>query len=202
MALPWEDDHLPAIIQAWYPGEEGGTAVGEVLFGDVNPSGRLPLTFYRGTEGLPAFTNYSMENRTYRYYTGKPLYAFGHGLSYTKFEYSSPSLSSKSVKAGDTITVKFNVSNTGKRDGDEVAQVYFAHVKSSVSQPIKALCAFKRVNVPAGKSAEVSLDIPIERLRYWDDTKHDYTVEAGNYRLMIGPASDKVEQNVEFSVVR
>jgi beta-glucosidase len=202
MAFPWEAEHLPAILQAWYPGEEGGRAVGEVLFGDANPSGRLPVTFYRSTADLPVFTNYSMANRTYRYFTGKPLYAFGHGLSYTRFEYSSPSLSSKRVKSGDTITVTFNVRNTGRRDGDEVAQVYFAHLNSAVPQPIQALCSFKRLHVPAGKTAKVSLDIPVERLRYWDATKEDYTVEVGKYRLMIASASDEIRQNVDFSVVR
>jgi beta-glucosidase len=202
MAIPWEAKHLRAILQAWYPGEEGGRAVGEVLFGDVNPSGRLPVTFYGSTADLPAFTNYSMVNRTYRYFTGKPLYAFGHGLSYTRFAYSSPSLSSKRVKAGDTLTVTFEVRNTGRRDGDEVAQVYFAHLNSAAPQPIKALCSFKRVHVPAGTAAKVTLDIPVERLRYWDTAKGDYTVEAGNYRLMIGSASDEIRRNIDFSVVR
>ena len=92
IALTWEDEHLPAILQAWYPGEEGGRAVAEVLFGDVNPSGHLPITFYRATADLPAFTDYSMTNRTYRYFSGKPLYAFGHGLSYTKFDFSAGKL--------------------------------------------------------------------------------------------------------------
>jgi beta-glucosidase len=202
MAIPWEDEHLPAILQAWYPGEEGGTAVAETLFGDNNPSGRLPITFYRSTGDLPVFTNYSMVNRTYRYFTGKPLYAFGHGLSYTHFDYSSPSLASKRVKPDGTLAVTFTVRNTGRVDGDEVAQVYFAHVNSAVPQPVKALCSFKRVHIPAGKSAKVTLDIPAERLRYWDVTKKDYTVEAGNYRLMIGSASDEIRHNVDFRVVR
>jgi len=202
VAIPWEAEHLPAILQAWYPGEEGGRAVGEVLFGDVNPSGRLPVTFYQSTEDLPAFTNYSMVNRTYRYFTGKPLYAFGHGLSYARFEYSPPSLSSTSVKPGDTITVKFDVHNAGSLDGDEVAQVYFAHLNSSLPQPIKALCSFKRVNVPAGKTTQVSLEIPVERLRYWDTAKADYAVEAGNYRFMIGGASDDIQREINFSVAR
>ncbi len=202
MAIPWEAEHLPAIIQAWYPGEEGGRAVGEVLFGDVSPSGHLPVTFYRSTSDLPAFTNYAMVNRTYRYFTGKPLYAFGHGLSYTKFEYSNPTLASKRVKAADKLTVTFAIRNAGKVDGDEVAQIYFANVNSAVPQPIKALCAFKRVHIAAGKSEQVSVDIPAERLRYWDTAKQAYTVEAGNYRLMIGAASDDIRQNVDFSVVR
>ena len=202
MAMPWENEHLPAILQAWYPGEEGGRAVAEVLFGDYNPSGRLPLTFYQATTDLPAFTNYSMVNRTYRYFTGKPLYAFGHGLSYTKFDYSSPSLSTKKLKADGNITVSFDVKNTGKLDGDEVVQVYFAHLNSAVSQPIKALCAFKRVHVAPGETAKVSLEIPAERLRYWDTTREDYTVEPGNYRLMVGAASDDIRRNIDFSVVR
>ena len=202
MAIPWEAEHLPAILQAWYPGEEGGTAVGEVLFGNYNPAGRLPVTFYRTTADLPEFTNYSMENRTYRYFTGVPLYAFGHGLSYTHFDYSKPLLSSARVHATDTIKVTFTLSNRGQRDGDEVAQVYFRHLNSAVRQPIEALCAFGRVSIPSGKSAKVSLDIPVERLRYWDTTKEDYTVEAGNYELMIGAASDDIRQRIPFSVVR
>ena len=202
VALPWEAEHLPAILQAWYPGEEGGRAVGEVLFGDYNPGGKLPITFYAATTNLPAFTNYSMEDRTYKYYTGKPLYAFGHGLSYTKFDFSSPTLAATSIKAGGTLTVTFNVSNTGKQDGDEVAQVYFAHLNSAVPQAGEALCAFKRVHVAAGMSTKVSLEIPAERLRYWDTTKGDYIVEAGNYRLMIGAASDDIRQKADFSVVR
>ncbi len=202
MAIPWEAEHLPAILQAWYPGEEGGRAVGEVLFGDYNPAGRLPVTFYRTTADLPEFTNYSMANRTYRYFTGVPLYAFGHGLSYTHFDYSKPSLSSARVHAADTIKVTFTLSNRGQRDGDEVAQVYFRHLNSAVPQPVEALCAFGRVSIPSGKSAKVSLDIPVERLRYWDTKKEDYTVEAGNYELMIGAASDDIRQRVPFSVAR
>jgi beta-glucosidase len=202
MAVPWEDEHLAAILQAWYPGEEGGRAVAETLFGDNNPGGRLPVTFYRSTQDLPAFTNYSMADRTYRYFTGKPLYAFGHGLSYTSFEYSKPALSSKRIQADGTLTVTFQIRNTGKRDGDEVAQVYFAHLNSAVAQPIKALCAFKRLHIPAGWTAQVSLDIPAERLRYWDTTKEDYTVEPGNYRLMVGAASDDIRRQLDFKVVR
>jgi beta-glucosidase len=201
MAMPWEAEHLPAILQAWYPGEEGGRAVAEVLFGDYNPAGRLPITFYRSTADLPAFTNYSMADRTYRYFTGKPLYAFGHGLSYTRFDYSKPSLAAKKVKADGTLTVTFKVRNSGKVDGDEVAQVYFAHVASPVPQPIEALCAFQRVHVAAGKSMKVSLDIPVQRFRYWDTTKEDYTVDAGDYRLMIGAASDDLRQEIPFHVV-
>ena len=105
VALTWEDEHLPAILQAWYPGEDGGRAVAEVLFGEVNPSGHLPITFYRATTDLPAFTDYSMANRTYRYFSGKPLYAFGHGLSYTSFEYTDGKLESNKIAPDGTVKV-------------------------------------------------------------------------------------------------
>ena len=131
MAMTWENEHLSAIIQAWYPGEEGGRAVAQVLFGEVNPAGRLPVTFYASTNDLPPFENYSMENRTYRYFKGKPLYAFGYGLSYTKFEYSDAKVDSNSIATDGTIKLTFTVKNTGDRDGDEVPQVYFRHEKSN-----------------------------------------------------------------------
>ncbi|HEX7619503.1 MAG TPA: glycoside hydrolase family 3 C-terminal domain-containing protein, partial [Verrucomicrobiae bacterium] len=139
MALPWEDEHLSAILQAWYPGQSGGQAVAEILFGKVNPSGHLSVTFYRATADLPAFTNYSMANRTYRYFSATPLYAFGHGLSFTKFDFKGGKLASKKMAANGTARVTFTVKNSGKLDGDEVAQVYFRHVNSAMPQPKLAL---------------------------------------------------------------
>jgi beta-glucosidase len=192
MAMPWEVEHLPAILQAWYPGEEGGRAVGEVLFGDVNPSGHLPLTFYQSTADLPVFTNYSMANRTYRYFTGKPEFAFGHGLSYTTFKYQGGKLDAKKIPANGMVKVKFTVKNTGKLDGDEVAQVYFRHVNSSVPQPLLALCGFARVHLKRGESTKVAIEVPAERLRYWDTEKKQYVVEPGKYEFLIGAASDDI----------
>jgi beta-glucosidase len=200
VALPWEDEHLSAILQAWYPGEEGGRAVGEVLFGDVNPSGHLPVTFYRSTADLPAFTDYSMTNRTYRYYNGKPLYAFGHGLSYTKFNFKGGKLESKKISADGTIKISFNVKNSGKMDGDEVAQIYFRHVNSPVPQPKLALCGFQRVHLKHGESTKVEIEIPAERLRYWDDAKKQYTVESGKYEFLIGDASDDIRLTLPMTV--
>jgi len=200
MAMPWEAKKLPAILQAWYPGQAGGQAVGEVLFGDVNPAGRLPVTFYRSTDDLPAFEDYSMANRTYRYFNGQPLYAFGHGLSYTRFQYSGAGLDSTTVTAGDTLKLAFNLKNTGRRDGDEVAQVYFRHVKSAVPQAKLTLCGFARIHLPQDGIARVSLDIPAERLRYWDTAQHEYTVEPGKYELLIGGASDDIRLRVPFEV--
>ena len=200
MAMPWEAAHLPAILQAWYPGEEGGRAVGEVLFGDVNPSGHLPVTFYRATTDLPAFTNYSMANRTYRYFTGQPLYAFGHGLSYTKFGFSGANLESKKMAADGTAKVTFVVKNTGKMDGDVVAQVYFRHVNSGVPQPKLALCGFARVHLKRGESNRVTVEVPAERLRYWDTEKKQYVVEPGKYEFLIGAASDDIRLKLPMTV--
>ena len=136
-----------AIVQAWYPGEQGGRAVGEVLFGNVNPTGRLPVTFYRSTTDLPDFEDYSMANRTYRYFKGKPLFAFGYGLSYTEFSYKNAALDQSMLTAGDTVKVSFDLQNSGERDGDEVAQIYFRHVNSAVPQPKLALCGFTRIHL-------------------------------------------------------
>jgi beta-glucosidase len=200
MAVKWAAGNLPAILQAWYPGEEGGTAVAQVLFGDVNPAGRLPVTFYAATDDLPPFDDYSMANRTYRYFGGKPLFAFGHGLSYTTFAYSGATLAAPSIGPADTARLSFTVKNTGSRDGDEVAQVYFRHVRSAVAQPKLALCGFTRVHVPAGESTRVTLDLPAVRLRYWDTQKKRYVVEPGDYELLIGGASDNTPIRVPLSV--
>ena len=182
MAMPWEAEHLPAILQAWYPGEQGGRAVAEILFGDVNPSGRLPLTFYASTADLPSFTDYSMSNRTYRYFNGKPEFAFGHGLSYTSFEFVRGESMAQTVPADGTMKVSFAVRNIGSREGDEVAQVYFRHVHSSLPQAKLALCGFTRVHLKPGESAKVALDVPAQRLRYWDTQKKQYVVEFGDYQ--------------------
>ena len=200
MAMPWEAEHLPAIVQAWYPGEEGGRAVADVLFGDVNPAGRLPVTFYQATADLPAFTDYSMSNRTYRYFNGQPLFAFGHGLSYTKFDYSGVQLNNASFNPGDTVKVSFTVKNSGGRDGDEVAQVYFRHVHSAVSQPKLALCGFTRVHLPKDQSSAVTVEIPAERFRYWDTTQERYVVASGDYELMVGAASDDIRLRAPFNI--
>ena len=200
MAMPWETEHLPAILQAWYPGEQGGRAVAEVLFGDVNPGGRLPLTFYAATTDLPDFTDYSMSNRTYRYFNGRPEFAFGHGLSYTKFKYESGRLKSHNIAAQTTAKVIFTVKNTGELAGDEVAQVYFRHVNSAVPQPRLALCGFARVHLDRGESRKVTIEVPSERLRYWDTQKKQYVVEPGAYELLIGAASDDIRLKLPMTI--
>lgn len=200
MALTWEDSNIPAIVQAWYPGGDGGQAIGEILFGDVNPSGHLPVTFYRATTDLPAFTDYSMANRTYRYFNGKPLYAFGHGLSYTNFEYAGGKLDSNRIASNGTVKATFTIKNTGKRDGDEVTQLYYRHVNSKMPQPKLALCGFSRVNVKSGGTAEVTINVPAERLRFWDEAKKQYVVEPGDYELLVGAASDDIKLKLPLTV--
>ena len=206
IAMPWEAANLPAILQAWYPGEQGGRAVAEVLFGDVNPAGRLPVTFYSSTDVLPAFEDYSMSNRTYRYFNGQPEFAFGHGLSYTKFDYRDASVAKSEYteaefRASDTIKLAFTLRNTGARAGDEVAQVYFRHVNSALPQPRLALCSFARVHLEQRQRVNFTVNIPVERFRYWDTTRKQYAVEPGHYELMIGAASDDIRLRVPLKIV-
>jgi beta-glucosidase len=201
IAMPWAATNLPAILQAWYPGEQGGRAVAEVLFGEENPAGRLPVTFYRSTDDLPAFDNYSMSNRTYRYFGGQPLFAFGHGLSYTKFGYHDPKLNGANFTAGDTVKLTFALLNEGAWDGDEVAQVYFRHVNSARPQPRLALCGFVRIHLQANQGARCTMNIPVERFRYWDAEKKQYAVEPGGYELLVGAASDDIRLQLPLKVV-
>ncbi len=200
LAMPWEASHLPAIVQAWYPGEQGGQAVAEALFGDFNPAGRLPVTFYSSTADLPPFEDYSMTNRTYRYFNGRPLFAFGHGLSYTKFSYKNPVLNQRTFVRGDTLKISFDLENSGPCDGEEVAQIYFRHVKSALSQPKLALCGFTRVYLKPGQTTNVTVSIPAEQLRYWDARTKQYLVERGKYQLLIGAASDDIRLKQSLAV--
>jgi len=202
MALTWEDEHLPAILQAWYPGQEGGRAVAEVLFGKVNPSGHLPVTFYRSTADLPAFTDYSMSNRTYRFFKGKPLYAFGHGLSYSRFQYSDSSMRSVNLTPGGTAHLTFTLKNTGKYDGDEVAQVYYRQRSSGANAPKKSLCGFRRVSIKKGGTTNVSIDIPMARLRHWDTATKQYVVDPGDYDLLVGDSSDSIKLRQSLTITR
>jgi beta-glucosidase len=149
----WAQAHANAVVQAWYPGEEGGTALAQVLAGDFNPAGRLPVTFYKSVSQLPPFESYSMNGRTYRYFQGVPLYPFGYGLSYTKFSYSNLRASSPQVDEGTTISV--DVKNSGTMGGDEVVQLYVTH-PGVPGAPIRALAGFQRVHIEAGKQATVT----------------------------------------------
>ncbi len=158
LSLPWADRHVAAILEAWYPGQEGGNAIADVLFGDYNPAGRLPVTFYESVEDLPPFEEYHMAGRTYRYFTGKALYGFGHGLSYTTFRYNTlrvPSI----VRKGDPVEIRVDLTNTGSRDGEEVVQVYVSQSGKSGHSPIRALQGFRRVSLTAGERKTIAFTL-------------------------------------------
>lgn len=188
IGLEPETGRCGAILQAWYPGQAGGTAVAEVLFGDYNPAGRLPVTFYRNVSQLPDFEDYNMTGRTYRYMTQEPLFPFGHGLSYTSFSYGAVVLGSDNIKSGEKLRLSVPVTNTGKCDGEEVVQVYLKK-NDDVEGPNKALRAFKRVHIPAGKTVDVSFELGDKELMWWNPQSNTMCVSEGNYELMVGGSS-------------
>lgn len=174
-----------AIMQAWYPGQEGGRAVSAVLFGDYNPAGRLPLTFYKNITQLPDFQDYTMKGRTYRYFSGEALFPFGYGLSYTKFEFGKPVLDKINATH---FRLSIPVKNAGKRTGDEVVQVYLKKVDDAEG-PLKALRSFTRVTVPSGASRMVEIDLTEKNLEWWDKVTEKVRIVPGKYELMIGSSS-------------
>jgi beta-glucosidase len=182
IGLEWESQHLPAIVNAWYGGQAGGQAIADVLFGDYNPAGRLPVTFYKSVNDLPDFEDYSMANRTYRYFTGTPIYPFGYGLSYTTFEYSQPEI--EKTTDDSSVTVKTLVSNTGEREGDEVVQLYLSN-KRDFATPILALKGFTRIRLKPGESKEVTFSLSTEDLSVVDD-KGDLTPMKGEVTVSVG----------------
>lgn len=188
IALEPETKNCEAILQAWYPGQAGGTAVADVLFGDYNLGGRLPVTFYRNMSQLPDFEDYNMTGRTYRYMTQQPLFPFGYGLSYTTFEYGNLSLAKEQIKLGEPLKLTVNVTNNGQRDGEEVVQVYLKK-QDDAEGPGKTLRAFKRVRIPAGKSVEVAFDLNGKELEWWDAQSNTMRVCAGRYDVMVGKSS-------------
>ena len=189
VALVPEMESCDAILQAWYPGQAGGLAVADVLFGDFNPSGKLPVTFYKSTDQLPDFEDYSMKNRTYRYMVEAPLFPFGYGLSYTTFDISKGRLNKKSISAGKDLNFKVNVKNTGKYDGAEVIQVYVRKVDDTEG-PIKSLRAFRRVPLKAGETCVVSIDLLPTTFEFFDPTTNTMRIMPGKYEIMYGNSSD------------
>ena len=168
IAFNWENENIPAIIESWYPGQAGGTAIADVLFGDYNPAGRLPLTFYKSIDQIPAFDDYNMTGKTYRYFKKEPLYEFGYGLSYTTFEYALKQAPVE-IKTGDSVKMIVNVKNTGKVDGDEVVQLYVTLPDSKYPVPIRSLQGFKRIHLIAGETKDVSFDITPAQMSAFDN---------------------------------
>jgi beta-glucosidase len=188
LALVPETESCDAVLQAWYAGESGGQAVADVLFGDYNPSGKLPVTFYRSTEQLPDFEDYSMKGRTYRFMSDA-LFPFGFGLSYTKFAIGKAKLSKTEIKNGQSLELTIPVTNTGKRDGTEVVQVY-VHKAGDSDGPLKTLKGFQRINVAAGKTSEVVIALPFNSFESYDRVRGKVAVAAGDYEIMYGNSSD------------
>ena len=187
LAVNWADAHIPAILAAWYPGEEGGTAIADVLFGDVNPAGRLPVTFYKSLDQLPPFDDYNMAGRTYRYMTEEPLYPFGHGLCYTRFEYANLRITPEQIDAGGQATISLDVTNVGARAGDEVVQLYVRYPDSAVDRPVRDLKGFARVHLAPGESTSVSFRLDASQLAYW--AGDGWVVEPGTVELLVGGSS-------------
>lgn len=189
-----------ALLQAWYAGQGGAKALAEVLFGDYNPGGKLPVTFYRSNDDLPDFLDYSMKNRTYRYFTGKPQYAFGYGLSYTSFTVGKGKLSSTSMRKDGKVTLTVPVKNTGKREGTETIQVYIKALDDA-GAPIKALKGFQKVLLKAGEKGTVKITLDGEAFEYYDERIDELATKAGRYQILYGTSSlDKDLQAIDFIV--
>ncbi len=186
VSINWENENLPAIIEAWYPGQSAGTAIADVISGEYNPAGRLPVTFYKSIDQIPPFTDYNMTNRTYRYFKGKPLYPFGYGLSYTKFKYENLKLEKNQITPNDSTVLLVNVTNIGKLAGEEVAQLYIKADKDTVA--IKTLKGFQRISLNPGETKNVEFTITSEELSRWIDGV-GFSVEPDIYTLMIGSSS-------------
>lgn len=201
LAINWADEHCEAVVQAWYPGAQGGLAIASMLFGDYSPSGRLPITFYRSSDDLPDFHDYSMENRTYRYFHGNVLYPFGYGLSYTKFEYGCPVLSHTEIAVGDAIEVRANVKNIGNRESDEIAELYLEDMEASVRVPIRQLAGFCRVHLKPGESTEISFTVSARQMALIDEDGN-CMLEPGKFRVFVGGSQpDKRSEELTGSKV-
>jgi beta-glucosidase len=200
IAVPWAQENLPAILQAWYPGQEGGHAIADVLFGDYNPAGRLPVTFPTAVDQLPPFEDYAMAGRTYRFMAEEPLYRFGFGLSYTQFSYAHLELSPAEIAADGAASVSVDVTNCGPKDGDEVVQLYVSDVEASVPVPRLHLQGVRRVHLRAGATASVSFELRAGQLAAYDDDGRPF-VEPGRFAVSVGGGQPDDEASGAVSAV-
>jgi len=194
IGFDWEAQHADAIVQAWYGGQSAGTAIADVLTGKYNPAGRLPVTFYRNSNDLPPMEDYSMANRTYRYYKGAVLYPFGFGLSYTTFHYTWSKQPQKTVTENDTIAFSVQIRNTGKSDGEEVAQVYIQY-PTGKRLPVLELKQFTRIGISRDKKKELEFKIPVSELKKWNDDQNGLELYKGAYHLFVG--SDSADHRLD-----
>ena len=200
LAINWIQENIPAVINAWYPGEQGGNAIADVLFGDYNPAGRLPLTYYQSTNDLPAFDDYEVFNgRTYMYFEKKPLYAFGYGLSYTSFAYTNLTIDKSSINNEDTLAVSVDIHNSGPYDGDEVVQLYVQQKVPSLKLPQRQLKSFQRIPLLKGETRVVHFTLSRNDLSIWNEN-NEFVLAPGEYHLQIGASSDDIRQEVTFQI--
>lgn len=199
IAIPWEAENIPAILNAWYGGQAAGTAVADILFGDYNPAGRLPVTFYKSDSDLPSFLDYSMDNKTYRYFKSSPLYGFGYGLSYTTFKYDQLKVSSK-VKKGQPVSVSVRITNTGKTEGEEVAQLYLINLDLSIKAPLKSLKGFERINLKSGESKTITFTLSPEDLSSIT-TEGEIKQYSGKIKLAIGGSQPDEKNEIKNNIV-
>jgi len=189
VAVNWAQEHVPAIIEAWYPGQASGTAIADVLFGNYSPAGRLPVTFYRSVNDLPPFDHYKMAGRTYRFFNGQPLYPFGFGLSYTTFSYKNLRTSAETMAKDGSVTASVDVTNTGTRAGDEVVQLYVKHDGSAVERPKQDLRGYSRLSLAPGETKTVTMKVDARSLAYWNAQRHEWVIESEPIRLRVGASS-------------
>jgi beta-glucosidase len=200
LAIPFEQENLPAIVNAWYPGEQGGTAIAEILFGDYNPAGRLPLTYYESLDDIPAFDDYLVTNgRTYMYFDKKPIYPFGFGLSYTTFNYSNIKIEKPEVAVGEPVKIQVDVQNTGNYDGDEVVQLYLKELNPKETRPIRELRGLQRIHQKKTSAQTVVFTLNREDLSYWN-SENNYVINPGEYEVQIGASSADIRQTARFMV--
>ena len=202
LTIPWVKEDVPALFEAWWNGVEGGDAIADVIFGDYNPAGRLPLTVYASESQVPPQDEYDItKGFTYMYINGQPLFAFGHGLSYTAFKYNKLRLSDRRIAADGQVTATIDVTNTGKREGDEVVQLYVHEVKPSVKRPAEELRGFRRIHLGPGETQSVAMTVPAAKLAFYDEKVHAFRVNPGPFQIMVGASSEDIRAKAAIEVV-
>jgi len=203
LAINWTQENVPAIIEAWYPGQSGGTAIAEALFGEYNPGGKLPVTFYKSVDQLPPIDDYDItKGRTYWYFDGEPLYPFGHGLSYTTFEYSNLATNSDTfdIIEEEFLSVSVTIENTGDYDGDEIVQLYIVDPERTFTMPKKKLRAFKRVPVPVLGQTTVTFNLTKEDFAFWHPDADSWAVETGEFEIQVGSSSEDIRLKTTITI--
>ena len=203
LSIDWTKANVPGIIEAWYPGEEGGKAIADVIFGDYNPSGKLPITFYKSVAQLPPFYNYDIrKGRTYMYLSGKPLFPFGYGLSYTKFKYSNLEISPKVISSTGKVYVKVDVQDAGNRAGDDVVELYVHDTTPGLNRPVEELEGFQRVNLHPGERKRIEIVLTASQLAFYHGSLKRWEVKPGKFNVMIGNSSADIRLTDSFEVTK